>query len=229
MAEHDRVLITVWSDYVCPFCYLEEPVLERLQEEYGDRLEIDWRAFELRPEPVPTLDPDGEYLHRVWNASVYPMAERRGMALRLPPVQPRSRRALEAAEFAREAGRFDEMHRALFRTFFEDGRDLDDLEVLLDVGGSVGLGRDELRAALEEGRYTDKVLEDERMAQEIGISGVPGMRVGPRGAPLQEAEVVTGAQPYELVRAAVERALQGESRGGRTGPVFRRGLPTLGD
>jgi predicted DsbA family dithiol-disulfide isomerase len=229
MAEQNRVLITVWSDYVCPFCYLEEPVLERIREEYGKRVDVDWRAFELRPEPVPTLDPDGEYLHTTWNASVYPMAERRGMTLRLPPVQPRSRKALEAAEFAREAGRFDAMHQALFRAFFEDGRDLDDMEVLLDVGDSVGLDREELRAALEQGRYTDKVLRDERLAQEIRISGVPGMLVGPRDAPIEEAEVVMGAQPYELVRAAVERALRGGGRGRHTGPIFRRGLPTLGD
>ena len=82
--------ISVWSDYVCPFCYLELPVLDRLQAEHAEEVEIDWRAFELRPEPAPTLDPNGEYLHRVWNQSVYPMAEQRGMVLRLPPVQPRS-------------------------------------------------------------------------------------------------------------------------------------------
>ena len=222
------VKITVWSDYVCPFCYLEEPVLERIREEYGERVEIDWRAFELRPDPVPTFDPDGEYLHRVWNSSVYPMAERRGMTLRLPPVQPRSRTALEAAEFARAEGKFDEMHHALFRAFFEDGRDLADLEVLLEVGASVGLDRDRLRAALTEGRYTDKVLADERLAQEIGISGVPSMLVSSPGTALADAEMVSGAQPYEPVRAAVERALHGESRRS-SGPVFRQGLPTLGN
>lgn len=151
------------------------------------------------------------------------------MTLRLPPVQPRSRRALEAAEFAREAGRFEAMHHALFRAFFEEGRDLDELEVLLDVGGSVGLDREELRAALEQGRFTDAVLRDERLAQEIGIACVPAMLVGPHDAPLETAEVVSGAQPYELVRGAVERALRGEGRVGHSGPVFRRGLPTLGD
>lgn len=229
MAERNRVRITVWSDYVCPFCYLEEPVLEQIREEYGDQVEIDWRAFELRPEPAPTLDPDGQYLHTTWHASVYPMAERRGMTLRLPPVQPRSRKALEAAEFAREQGRFESMHHALFRAFFEDGRDLNELEILLDVGGSAGLDPGELRVALEQGRYTDTVLRDERLAQEIGISGVPAMLVGPADAPLEEAEVVMGAQPVERVRDAVERALRGESRGGHTGPIFRRGLPTLGD
>jgi predicted DsbA family dithiol-disulfide isomerase len=229
MDEQARVRITVWSDYVCPFCYLEEPVLEQIREEYGERVDIHWRAFELRPEPVPTLDPDGEYLHTTWGQSVYPMAERRGMTLRLPPVQPRSRRALEAAEFAREQGRFEEMHHALFGAFFEEGRDLDELDVLLDVGGSAGLDPEGLRAALEQGRYTDAVLRDERLAQEIGIAGVPTMLVGPAEAPLNEAEVVMGAQPYERVRVAVERALRGESRGGQTGPIFRRGLPTLGD
>ena len=229
MNDSARVRITVWSDYVCPFCYLEEPVLERIREEFGAQVETDWRAFELRPEPVPTLPPDGDYLHRVWNASVYPMAERRGMTLRLPPVQPRSRRALEAAEFAREHGRFDAMHHALFRAFFEDGRDLGDTAVLLEVGASVGLDTEALRRALEEGRYTAWVVEDERLARELGISGVPCMLIGAPGAPLEEAEVVSGAQPAELVRAAVERALRGQGRSGRDGPVFRRGLPTLGD
>lgn len=227
MAEHDQVLINVWSDYVCPFCYLEEPVLARLREEYGDRVEIRWRAFELRPEPVPTLDPGGEYLRTTWNRSVYPMAERRGMTLRLPPVQPRSRKALEAAEFARGEGRFEEMHRALFRAFFEEGRDLDDPEVLLAVGGSVGLDPEDLRTALEQGRHTETVLGDAELARELGISGVPALLVGARGAPLEEAEVVSGAQPFEVVRSAVERALRGESRGRRTGPIFRRGLRTL--
>lgn len=178
---------------------------------------------------MATLDPDGEYLHTIWNASVYPMAERRGMTLRLPPVQPRSRKALEAAEFAREQGRFEQMHHALFRAFFEDGRDLDDPEIMLDVGGSAGLDPEQLRAALEQGRYTDTVLRDERLAQEIGISGVPALLVGPADAPLEEAEVVMGAQPHEMVRAAVERALRAENRGGHTGASFRRGLPTLGD
>ncbi len=108
-----------------------------MKQEYGDRVEVDWRAYELRPDPVPTLDPDGDYLHRVWNASVYPMAEALGMKLRLPPVQPRSRKALEAAEYARGEGRFDEMHEALFGALFEGGEDIGKEE--LQIGASVGL------------------------------------------------------------------------------------------
>src|SRR5205814_1181815 len=81
-----RVKINVWSDYVCPFCYVEKPVIDRLQNELGDAIQVRWLAFELRPEPVPTLDPAGEYLRTVWARAVYPMAAERGIAVRLPPI-----------------------------------------------------------------------------------------------------------------------------------------------
>lgn len=205
----NRVRITVFSDYVCPFCYLEEPDLARVKEHYGDGVTVDWRAYELRPYPVPTLDPDGEYLHRIWNASVYPMASLLGMTLRLPPVQPRSRKALEAAEFAREKGSYDAMHTAIFEAFFEKGRDIGEVEVLVDIGASVGLDPEELRSALEEGRYKEKVLADEELARRLDVDSVPTMFVAPEGASLETAEVITGAHPYGgRVEAAVERTLR---------------------
>lgn len=203
-----KVRITVWSDYVCPFCYLEEPVLERIRREHGDAVDLEWRAFELRPEPVPTLDPDGEYLHTVWNRSVYPLAQQRGMTLRLPPVQPRSRRAMELAEFAREHGRFDDAHRLLFKAFFEDGKDLDNLDVLLEIGTAIGLDREALRAALEQGIYRERVIGQEREAQELGITAVPTMVVSRADEPLEAAEALSGAHPYEAVAAAVGRAMK---------------------
>jgi predicted DsbA family dithiol-disulfide isomerase len=201
-----KVHVSVWSDYVCPFCYLEAPVLERLRSEYGDDVQVDWRAFELRPEPVPTLDPDGAYLHRVWNSSVYPMARERGLTLKLPPVQPRSRKAMELAELAREKGLFQEVHEALFKAFFEQGQDLEDPEVLAAVAAGAGLDRDEVHNALRTGTYRAKVLEDQRQAAQLGIQGVPAMVVRRENDPLGKWEAVSGAQPYEAVRAAVERA-----------------------
>ena len=207
MADDRDMSISVWSDYVCPFCYLELPVLDRLLEAYGDKIRVDWKAFELRPEPEPTLDPDGPYLHRVWNQSVYPMAEERGVTLRLPPVQPRSRKAFEAAEFARTQGRFDAMHRALFRGFFEEGRDLGDESVLLELGRSVGLEEAALADARRKGRFTPKVVRDQELARRLGLTGVPALVILPadqaEGMPL----VVSGAQPYDVVSSAVEWVL----------------------
>ena len=67
------VQIDVWSDYVCPFCYLLEPTLAQIQQDAKGKVRISWQAFELRPDPVPTLDPNGNYLRDVWERAVYPM------------------------------------------------------------------------------------------------------------------------------------------------------------
>ncbi len=206
------IRIDVWSDYVCPFCYLELPPIRRLQAQYTGQVEVIWRAFELRPDPKPTLDPDGEYLHTTWNRSVYPMAAERGMTLKLPPVQPRSRLAFEAVAHAREQGRFDTMHEALFRAFFEDGRDIGNPGVLADIAEQTGVDRQGLTEALESGRHTAAVHADQQLAHSFGVAGVPIMVFRPAGAGWEQAFGVRGAVPYETMESALRQAL-GESAG----------------
>lgn len=202
-----QVRIDVWSDYVCPFCYLEMPVTDELQREFGEVLLIEWHAYELRPAPAPALDPAGEYLRNTWESSVYPLAKRRAMTLRLPPVQPRSRKALEAAEFARAHDTFEPMHRALFAAFFEDGRNIGKLAELADIGEGVGLDPDALEAALKANRYTAAVLGDQALARELGISAVPALVLRRADEPIRNARVVSGAAPYEQLRDAVSRLI----------------------
>ncbi len=151
-------------------------------------MEVVWRAFELRPEPVPTLDPQGDYLQRVWRDSVYPLAERLGVTMKLPPVQPRSRRAHEAAHWARQRGRFDEYNAAVFRAFFERGEDISDVGVLTSLAAELGMESNRLSAALENREFEQSVLEDEREARELGVSGVPAFVANRRAA-------LTGVQP----------------------------------
>ena len=207
-----RVRIDVWSDYVCPFCYLELPALQRIEQQFADQVGVVWRAFELRPEPRPTLDPDGEYLHTTWERSVYPMAAQRGMTLRLPPVQPRSRKALEAAAFAQANSRFPAMHEALFRAFFEHGRDIGDTSVLCDIATQAGLDAQALAQALDSGRYLDAVLDDQKLAHALGVSGVPIMFVRPAEATWEQAVPLRGAAPFEMIESAVRRLLPGSER-----------------
>jgi predicted DsbA family dithiol-disulfide isomerase len=160
-------------------------------------VEIVWRAFELRPDPAPTLDPDGEYLHRVWGSSVYPMAERLGMTIRLPPVQPRSRRAHEAAHWARGRGRFDEYNAAVFRAFFERGENIGEISVLVKLAADLELDGTALRRSLEAREFEPAVIEDERLAQALGLSGVPAF-VADRKAAL------SGVQSVEALRELIE-------------------------
>ena len=198
------VVIDVWSDYVCPFCYLELPVLDRVRETFGaEAVEVVWHAFELRPEPVPTLEPAGDYLVSVWSRSVYPMAAERGMVLKLPPVQPRSRKAFEATAFARDAGRGEAMLQALFTAFFEHGRDIGRIDELAAVGCEVGLDAEALRDALDRGVHAGSVLAEEAEAGRLGIRGVPLMVLRRRGEPLRAGRPLQGAQPYEAVAGVV--------------------------
>jgi len=212
MASATQIRIDVWSDYVCPFCYLQLPEIRKVQESLGSALKVTWRAFELRPDPTPTLDPGGEYLRNTWQRSVYPLARERRMTLKLPPVQPRSRKAMEAAMFAQAQDRFDAMHEAIFSAFFEHGRDIGDVEVLVDLGESVGLLKDDLRRALYDQRYTAEVEEDEQLAYAFGISGVPMMLLRPPVADddnWQQAVPLQGAVPYAAIEAAARRLLNG--------------------
>jgi predicted DsbA family dithiol-disulfide isomerase len=206
------VRIDVWSDYVCPFCYLAEPTLALLAQEFSGAVQINWRVYELRPEPVPTLDPNGEYVHDVWKKAVLPMAQARGMLLRLPPVQPRSRLAHEAAAFGRAHGCFAPLNQALFQTFFERGEDIGDLDVLVRLGAAVGLDRAALSAALIEGRYRQQVLDDEALGRRLALSGVPATLVRAANDPLERAILVEGAQPLEVFKDAVMRTLDGSGQ-----------------
>ncbi|HSH47226.1 MAG TPA: DsbA family protein [Halomonas sp.] len=202
-----RITLDVFSDYVCPFCYLEAPELDALGERFGEEVEIRWRAFELRPEPEPTLDPDGDYLHDIWERAVYPMAAERGMTLRLPRLQPRSRLAHEASAWAsgRESARPGAgaaMRSALFRGFFEESLDLADSEALTQVAETQGLDGEALRRALAAGEFRERVLADQRAARELGIGGVPALRFALDG---EHAGVLEGAQPRRQLYLAVER------------------------
>ena len=199
--------IEVWSDYVCPFCYLQEPVVQRIEQEFAGRVRVRWRAYELRPEPEPTLDPAGDYLRDIWASAVYPMAAKRGMKLQLPPVQPRSRKAFEATEYARDRGKADAMRHAIFAAFFEDGRNIGDLQILEELAASLDIHLAGLRRALDANVYTGRVVGDENEAAELGLSGVPAMVLTPAERSGERRLLISGAQPYETVRELVERAL----------------------
>lgn len=201
----NRTSIMVWSDYVCPFCYLALPELRRAAAERD--VDVAWRAFELRPEPQATLDPDGEYLHNTWDSAVYPMAEQRGMVLRLPPVQPRSRLAAVTAAFAQDKGAFDLVHEALFRAFFEDGLDIGDPSVLLDIATTCGLDSAELHRAFDDPTLVARVVADEALAARIGLAGVPAMVISHEG----QHFLLSGAQPAEVIAHAIDQARSGRA------------------
>ena len=136
-------------------------------------LKISWRAFELRPEPVELLDPHGEYLTRVWRDHVYPLAAKMNMPLKMPPIQPRSRLAHEAAKWAESHDSLHEYNLALFRAFFEHGQDIGDIQVLMKLSLNMDLDPEDLAHALDSHRFTGDVVGDEEESHRLGVRAVP--------------------------------------------------------
>ncbi len=121
------------------------------------------------------------------------MAERLGMKLILPPVQPRSRLAHEAAHWARSQGRFDQYNAAVFRAFFERGEDIGDIAVLTRLAADVGLDAQSLGRALDTRDFRRAVLADQQLAHALRVSGVPAF-VADRQA------MLSGVQPLAALR-----------------------------
>ncbi|MDB5982908.1 MAG: oxidoreductase [Pseudomonas sp.] len=197
--------VDIWSDYVCPFCYLQLSVFEQLQREYASRIIVQWHAFELRPEPIATLDPTADYLRADWLRQVYPMAEKRNVVMKLPPVQPRSRNVLEAAEFAKAQGKFEVFHKEAFRAFFEFGRDIGLVPELVELGSGMGLDAQAMHSALSNHLYTEQIVADEGLANQLGLRAVPAFLIRRADQPLQQAKVLNGTLGIEPFKREIER------------------------
>jgi predicted DsbA family dithiol-disulfide isomerase len=217
MTRSATVRIDVWTDYVCPFCYLQMGVLDRFVKESRVPLDVRWHAFELRPEPIPLIAPDGDYITDIWVKAIYPLAARRNVKMKLPPVAPRSRKAFEVAFFSRTAGRFDAVHRAIFKAYFEDGRDIGQAEVLLDIAGECGVDRAPLAASLSNQRFETAIVEDEAAAGRLGVTGLPFVMLSRilDGAPEPASVVVRGVAPVEHFVAALNRLLRQDEHSGQ--------------
>ncbi|MFG3435917.1 DsbA family protein [Nonomuraea sp. NPDC047897] len=171
--------VDVFVDYVCPFCFLVEPAIEELRRERDVRVTI--RPFELRPDPVPTLRPEDEYLPRVWKDAVYPMAERVGVPITLPSVspQPRTEKAFMVLQLAQERGKAEAYTEAMFKAFFQQDRNIGEDEVIIDVATSVGLDRAEAEHALHSEERRVRQRRDQDHAENVvGIDAVPGIVIG---------------------------------------------------
>lgn len=182
--------ITIYADYVCPYCLLAEHIVEDVIQ--GQDVEIDWRPYELRPEPVATLRIEEPYLPQIWNQSVYPMAERLGIPITLPAIspQPRTDKAFEVFAMADEYGLGHAFSMTALKAFFQGEKDIGNPEVLADLGAEVGLEREAVLSALTKGTYRERHREALRHAREdMVITSVPTIVVGKqvfRGVPSKE-------------------------------------------
>jgi predicted DsbA family dithiol-disulfide isomerase len=198
-----KLKVVVYSDYICPFCYIGFHRIEKLKDKY--ELEVEWKPFELHPE-IPKggivtekLSFPTDYLKMVM-ANVQRLADEDGITLRLSKKLPNSQMALFISEFAKRKGKFDEFHKLVFDNYWRDGKDIGDLPLLLDLAESIGLNKNEIMDYIESDDPSNRLKEAGFELRRCGIHGVPTFFIGD--------EVVVGAQPYTVFEEAIERALQ---------------------
>jgi predicted DsbA family dithiol-disulfide isomerase len=180
--------------------------VERLREEF--QVEFDPFAYDLKP----GLPPEGLPREQVYAGRVYPsgyvdnmreIARQSGIEMKRPPIIPNTRKAHEATEYARDGGRLWEFHRAVFKAYWEDERDIGDEDELADVASSCGLDADGLREALADGRYAGRIREQMEWGRAAGVTGVPTTVFNERFA-------VVGAQDYEVYADIARRIASGK-------------------
>lgn len=191
------VPVVIFSDFTCPFSYVTEAALRRRAAESG--VEVEYRAFELHPAPLPLPAPERP---GPWEEALQSLTSAVGLELQAQTHLPRTRKAHEAAKFAREHDCGDAMRDAIFAAYWDDGRDIGRVDVLVDLGASLGLDRTELKIALDIDRYADSVVRDRAAALRAGLTGVPSMVIGTGSS----AQVVVGAFSYDDLSAAIAQS-----------------------
>lgn len=174
-----RIQLKIASDFVCPYCYVLEAMLEQTQLDIA----VEYLPFELTEPPKPRVDTYNDPERRARYArELAPLCQQVGLRMCLPPkVTPRpyTRLALQGLYEARERGVEEAYCRRIFRAYFEEERDIGSLEELTSLAADTGLDPDAFRNALESGKWEAEEREAVRCAkQDLQVCVVPTVFLG---------------------------------------------------
>jgi predicted DsbA family dithiol-disulfide isomerase len=208
--------VEIWSDVVCPWCYIGkrrfEAALQRFPQ--ADQIELDWKSFELDPGARSAAAGEaGDYLGRVAAKfgrsrsetkqlldSMTATAAAEGLEFHFEKALPANTfNAHQVIHLGLERGRQHEVTERLMKAYFTEGAAVSDPEVLVRLGAEAGLDADEVRASLADQRYAAAVRDDESEAAALGISGVPFFVIDRKYG-------VSGAQPADQLLGALRQA-----------------------
>jgi predicted DsbA family dithiol-disulfide isomerase len=205
--------IEVWSDFVCPFCYIGKRHLELAlsQVPFQNGVEVVYRSFEL--DPNAELNP-GTNIHALLaakygisieqaiaiNDDIAKRAQTVGLTYHFDTMIPTNTFAAHRLmHFAAEHGKMHDMAERLFRAYFTDSLHIGDRETLTQLAVEVGLSEEATAKMLSSDDYANAVRRDEQEGQRLGIHGVPFYVINRKYA-------VSGAQPVEVFVEALQKA-----------------------
>jgi predicted DsbA family dithiol-disulfide isomerase len=207
--------VEIWSDIVCPFCYIGKRRFEAALKDFAHKEEVEvvWRSFQLDPDLKPVAGQSvHEYLARRKGISLQEATEMNaymaGVAREVGlhydfdnAIRTNTLNAHRLTHLAAKHGRQDAAEEKLFAAYYSEGKDIGNPETLVEIGESVGLNGDEIRKTLQSEAFKAEVLADQDEAQQLGVRGVPFFVFNQKYA-------VSGAQPSAVFLQTLERTWQ---------------------
>jgi predicted DsbA family dithiol-disulfide isomerase len=205
--------VEVWSDVVCPWCFIGKRRLETALSRFAhaDSVEVVWRSFQLDPSvPEGQTHPTLPALAAKYGRSVEEMrgqlahvegvAADEGLEYHLAEAESgNTLLAHQLLHLATERGLGGVVKERLLHAYFEEQRSVFDVDALVELGAEAGLDAEEVRAALTDRRYLPAVAEDTATARALGATGVPFFVV-------DRTYGAAGAQPADVLLQLLERA-----------------------
>ena len=183
MASLPELHVTVYSDYICPFCYVGHHRLQRLRDSYD--LKINWCFLEIHPEtssdgePIDSL----EYPSEQWQMmleNLERIAQEENIPLSKLSFITNSKDALLLSEAAKQCGReiFYTLHEKLFEAYFVDGKNIGDRHILKAIAGSCDIDDETIEASWTDGNLTKRLMNNFDTARTHNIQSVPSFIFG---------------------------------------------------
>jgi predicted DsbA family dithiol-disulfide isomerase len=200
----EPVVVHLFTDYACPWCYLGRARLKQVAAEQP--ISIQTVHYQLSADTPAEGRELASYLKsrgydvREATARLAALMDREGLEWNTAPdrMAYNTLRAQQLAVWAESQGVGEAIHDALFRAYQVDGRNIHDLDVLAEIAASVGLDPDAARAAIVEGKAAQAVARDQATSRQIGVSSVPTYVAGGKG--------VVGAQSVDVLKQLVRAA-----------------------
>lgn len=197
-----KLKVKVYSDYVCPFCYLGKDQFEKALK--GKEVDVEWMPYELRPRPSEQLDPanDPDKL-QLWDNAITPRAKAWNIDMKLPNVSPHPYTDLAHQGFlyARDLGKGAAYNKRVFNAFYQEDKNIGEIEVLAKLAAEAGLDEVEFKEALVSGKYRDTHQQALKHAyEEAQITSIPTFLIG--------EERIEGAASKEVFEQVIESELK---------------------
>jgi predicted DsbA family dithiol-disulfide isomerase len=205
--------IEIWSDVVCPFCYIGKRKLEKALEKFPfkNQVEIEWKSFQLNPDQetnteISTFENLAQ--SKGWSieetrqitSQVVAMAKEEGLNFDFEnAVVANTKRAHQLIHFAKEFGKQDDIKEALLEAYFTLGKNVDDLDTLISIAEELGLDREKCKSVISSNELEQAVDQDIYESRLVGVRGVPFFV-------LDRKYGISGAQPDEVFDQSLEKA-----------------------